>query len=312
MNEYEIFAIFQPSCSQFLNREFKYEEKQVSNIDCKVTNQQLLGAVDSTTRRLEATSLVVDVKITGDAASDVQLDDMISEAFIAKGELFVNSLKVKGQTAEIATFDKLYSLTSFEQTNEKSALSSGSDVIEDRESSAGSFVVIITGVGLVVVLIAGFAVSRSRKETIHVVEDQTLVSAGPPQNIVASPKMNGAFDFNCGFLNSLGQESYLPSALMPSEVVPRVVPRVRREVVAPRGKLGIVTEDSATGVIIHSVKDESPLEGLLFPGDLIEALDSMDISHLSSSSLTKLMVSRSNHERKITVLSERLNTNNLD
>jgi hypothetical protein len=310
MNDYEVFGIFQPTCIQFLTRELKYEEHQISNIDCKVTNQQLLGQIGSTVRRLEdISSLVVDINVTGDAASDVQLEDTVNDAFFEKSELFVNALKVKGEKAEIDTFNELYSVTSVEQTNEKSAISTGSGTTEENGPKTGSLIVIITGVGLIVVLIAGFAISRSNPATVRGIEELSLESAGPPQDIVASPKNEvGAFNFDLGYLNTLCQEpnktSYLPNSLTPSQVVPKV----RREVLAPRGKLGIVTEDSELGVIIHSVKDESPLEGLLFPGDLIEALDSMDISHLSSSSLTKLMVSKGNYERKITVLSERLHT----
>lgn len=312
MNDFEVFGIFQPTCIQFLTRELKYEE-QIFGIDCKVTKQQLIGQISSSDRLLEeASSLVVDINVTGDATPDVQLKDMINGAFSEKSELFVNSLKVKGEKAEIDIFNELFSVTSVEQTNEKSAISSGNDTVEEGHHT-GSLIVIITGVGLIVALIAGFAVSRSKTATVRAVEERSLESAGPPHDIVASPKKEaGAFNFDLGFLNTLCQEpeqtSYLPSSLTSGHVVPKV----RREVVAPRGKLGIITEDSELGVIIHSVKDESPLEGLLFPGDLIEALDNMDISHLSSSNLTKLMVSKCNYERKITVLSERLHTNYSD
>lgn len=311
MNDYEIFAIFQPSCIQFLARQLKYQDSQVSNIDCKVTNQQLLGgATGSSVRRLEASSLVVDINVSADATSDAQLDDMINGAFTDKSELFVNSLKFKGEKAEISAFDELYSVTSVEQVNEKSAISSGSGTVQEETSNTGSLIVIITGVGLIVVLVAGFAMSRSKKA--RVVEDQTLASAGPPRIVASHQKQAGPFDFDFGFLKTLSHESlaqsYLPAALAPAPVVAKV----RREVVAPTGKLGIITEDSASGVVVHSVKDESPLRGLLFPGDLIEALDNMDVSRISSSNLTKLMVSKSNYERKITVLSERLHTNYSD
>lgn len=82
----------------------------------------------------------------------------------------------------------------------------------------------------------------------------------------------------------------------------QIVSRERHVVAAPSGKLGIITENGAQGVVVHSLKDDSPMKGLLFPGDLIEALDELDISNLSSASLTELMISRSEQERKIAVL----------
>jgi hypothetical protein len=310
MNDYEVFGIFQPTCIEFLSRELKYES-QVSDIGCIVTRQQLMDSLGR--RRLGGGSLVVDMNFTGSTFDDdgqKKMDTVIHNAFADKSELFINELKNKGEVAEVTTFGELYSFTSVQESSEKSAVQSGSGSIEEGgDVNNASLIVIVTGVGLIVVVVAGLAISRRNKHPARMIEEETAVSVGPPSKIIA-PKKEGGFNFDFGFLNSLSQEtqSYLSKLLTPDEVVPKV----RREVFAPRGKLGIITEDSAAGVIVHSLREDSPLEGLLFPGDLIEALDSMDISHLSSSSLTKLMISKSNYERKITVLSEMLHTNYSD
>ena len=307
MSNFEVVAIFEPSCVQFLTYELKYGDDPVTNIKCKVTNQQVLSDIrDSSRRRLDdPTSLLVDINITGHTTSDAALDDMINDAYAEKSELFINVVKSKAASADIGTFDELHSLTSVEQMNEKSAISSGSGSIQ-AESNTASLIVIITGVGLIAIFVAGFAVSKMRNGT----RKSAAASLGIPENITASPKKDtaGPFDFDLGLLKTLSEEtkSYLPEALG------GVVPKVRREIVAPRGKLGIITEDCEKGVVVHTVKEDSPLEGLMFPGDLIEGLDNMDVSQMSSAPLTKLMVSRSHHERKITVLSERLHTNYSD
>jgi hypothetical protein len=80
-------------------------------------------------------------------------------------------------------------------------------------------------------------------------------------------------------------------------------PRVRREIEAPPGILGVIMDCSDQGPIVYSVKKESPLRGIVHKGDLIVGLDGMDTSHLSSSGLTKLMAARKQHTRRITVLS---------
>ncbi len=79
--------------------------------------------------------------------------------------------------------------------------------------------------------------------------------------------------------------------------------RIRRDVQAPPGKLGIIIDTSSQGPIIHSVKEGSVLEGLVFAGDLIVALDDEDTSDWSAHNLTRLVASKSKCERKITVLS---------
>ena len=79
--------------------------------------------------------------------------------------------------------------------------------------------------------------------------------------------------------------------------------RIRRDAVAPPGKLGIIIDTSSQGPIVHSVKPGSVLEGLLFEGDLIVAVDDEDTSEWSAHSLTRLMAKKSKFERKITVLS---------
>ena len=307
MSDFEVFVIFEPSCVQFLTYELKYRDDPVTNIKCKVTDQQLLSDIQGSGRRMldESTSLLVDVNVSGHTASDAPLDDVVNEAYAGKSELFINVVKSKAANEGISTFEELHSMTSVNQMNEMSAISSGSGSMEG-ESNTASLIVIITGVGLIAVLVAGFAVSKMKNGNRR----SAAVSVGIPENITASPKKetSGPFDFDLGLLKTLSQEtkSYLPEALG------GIVPKVRREIVAPKGKLGIITEDSENGVVVHSVKEDSPLEGLLFPGDLIEGLDTMDVSQMYSSSLTKLMVSKCNHERKITVLSERLHTNYSD
>jgi len=79
--------------------------------------------------------------------------------------------------------------------------------------------------------------------------------------------------------------------------------RIRRDAIAPPGKLGIIIDTSSQGPIVHTVKPGSVLEGLLFEGDLIVAVDDEDTSEWSAHSLTRLMAKKSKFERKITVLS---------
>ena len=73
-------------------------------------------------------------------------------------------------------------------------------------------------------------------------------------------------------------------------------------VVAPPGKLGIIVDTSSEGPIVHSVKNKSPLHGLIFVGDLIVYLDDEDTTDWTAQYLTKLVAKRSMVTRKFTVL----------
>jgi hypothetical protein len=67
--------------------------------------------------------------------------------------------------------------------------------------------------------------------------------------------------------------------------------RIRVDIIAPPGKLGIIIDTCSEGPIVHSVKPTSPLEGLIFKGDLVIAVDDEDTREWSAHYLTKLMVS---------------------
>jgi hypothetical protein len=75
------------------------------------------------------------------------------------------------------------------------------------------------------------------------------------------------------------------------------------DVFAPPGPLGMVVDTVEKGCIVHSLKKNSPMEGLISPGDLIVALDDFDVRKMDAASLTKLMAKKSQQrERKFTLI----------
>jgi hypothetical protein len=77
---------------------------------------------------------------------------------------------------------------------------------------------------------------------------------------------------------------------------------VCRDCFAPPGKLHIVIHSTKDGPAVHTVKPGSSLEGHIFPGDLIISVDNVDTRSYSAEQVMKMMASKSNRERKITVL----------
>jgi hypothetical protein len=75
------------------------------------------------------------------------------------------------------------------------------------------------------------------------------------------------------------------------------------DVFAPPGAIGIVVDTTKFGPAVHALKRNSPMLGLINPGDLIVGLDDEDARGMTAATLTRLMASKSNQkERKITLL----------
>ena len=77
-----------------------------------------------------------------------------------------------------------------------------------------------------------------------------------------------------------------------------------RTVVAPPGKLGIAIDTTLEGPMVHAVNLHSPMHGILFPGDVIVAIDRVDTRAMSVSALQSLMIRTAHSWRTLIVLSE--------
>ena len=88
----------------------------------------------------------------------------------------------------------------------------------------------------------------------------------------------------------------------------KVVRRRRVVVIAPPGKLGVhlVDRHDGQGTVISEVRDTSPLEGALSPGDKLVAVDEIrvDGSTWTCAQITSLIAKRSGSERRLTILTK--------
>lgn len=79
----------------------------------------------------------------------------------------------------------------------------------------------------------------------------------------------------------------------------------RYECFAPAGQLGIIIDTTSNGPMVHAIKPESRLQGLITPGDFVIGLDNIDTSQMAASDVTQLMASRSKQpQRKLTLQSQ--------
>ena len=88
----------------------------------------------------------------------------------------------------------------------------------------------------------------------------------------------------------------------------KVARRRRVVVIAPPGKLGVhlVDRHDGQGTVISEVRDTSPLEGALSPGDKLVAVDDIrvDGSSWTCAQITSLIAKRSASERRLTILTK--------
>jgi hypothetical protein len=80
--------------------------------------------------------------------------------------------------------------------------------------------------------------------------------------------------------------------------------KITRECFAPPGKLGIVIDTTMHGPVVHKVNAGSPLEGIVWPGDIIIAIDDVDTRAMSAAAITTLMAQSMNRRRRLTVMSD--------
>ncbi len=100
--------------------------------------------------------------------------------------------------------------------------------------------------------------------------------------------------------NKDDEESYEedPLALLEGKLYERVC-------IAPPGKLGVIVDTTKLGPVVYHVKDESPLKGVVFPGDRIIGVDDIDTTEMTASNITKIMASKAEMKRRITVSSKK-------
>jgi len=78
---------------------------------------------------------------------------------------------------------------------------------------------------------------------------------------------------------------------------------VRKDVMAPPGKLGIVVDTSVNGPIVVRVKPGSPVLTLVNVGDIIVAINDVDTRALTADSISDIMIRSEHITRKLSLIS---------
>jgi hypothetical protein len=77
-----------------------------------------------------------------------------------------------------------------------------------------------------------------------------------------------------------------------------------REITAPAGKLGVVLNTSEKGPVVQSVAAGSPLEGMVWPGDVVISIDGHKARKMSAAAVNEYMSKNLFKQRKLTMMSD--------
>jgi len=311
--------LFEDVCDTFLNEQLAIAVPPVSYIKCTVVDQSVESRRRRRLRNLEqverllGSTLAVEVVVTGVALptntiktqEQVKFQDKIAGTFTAQGDQFVRLLKKEEakvvtdfNDATFPTLDRVWVVKIMEGTG--FVMTSN----ENDGSSIGLIAAIAAG-GAVLLLLAIFLVVRFRSQKR---KQQDLKDIGSNETESSLSPNNGSRLPN----NTIGYFSTPVLSGSGIEVDHRDVSptdmssRVQRDVMCPPGKLRIlIANTQGYGPAIHTIKPNSPVEGLLFVGDIIVAVNDTNTRNSRADEITRLLKVTVREERKITVLSLR-------
>lgn len=149
--------------------------------------------------------------------------------------------------------------------------------------------------------------SPSKSVRTYITDDPTspirsLTYVEPSASAMSRDAMDGEFE---AVDSGLSTPPPSPPKITPKHHVSKSTSnRIRRDVWAPSGKLGVmVANTSGYGPAIHTIRPGSPLEGLVFVSDIIAAINDVDTKHFTAEQITQVMKDTALEARKITVLS---------
>lgn len=150
--------------------------------------------------------------------------------------------------------------------------------------------------------------SNAKAGTKSVVRSRDARSKKPSTSPSGSPKSITSYVTASPSADSEDVEVGLDPAIrtaIPPKSTSRKPTRIRRDIVAPSGKLGIMVANTTTGYgpAVHTLRPGSPMEGLIYVNDIIVGVNDVDTRKYSAGQITQVMKDTVGEERKISVLS---------
>ena len=307
--------LFEDVCDTFLNEQLAIAVPPISYISCSVVNQSVVNErrellrKSNAVERLLISTVAVDVDVTGVALptrtikteEQVKFTEKLVGVFKAQGDQFLRLLKKEEakivpnfNEATFPTLDKVWAVKMVDDAE--------SGMSQSNESKSSSIsVALIAGIaagGAILLLLVIYLLVRCRGTN----EEERDVKMSPTNETESSPIPRD----NAGYYSTPIQASSGFEVDRRVALSAEISSRVKRDVIVPPGKLRIlVANTQGYGPAIHTIKPNSPVEGLLFVGDIIVAVNNTNTRKSKADEITRLLRVTVKEERKITVLSLR-------
>jgi len=271
-------------------------------------------------------------------AKDIPFKQLLAGTFTVQGFIFAEQLKdeesARGGETTFQAVQNIRGIATYDAVEEAEMAGDSED-----SSSGGMPIGVMAGIavgGLVVIILVVLIVKRARNNRRYANDDDDVESTKqkklrqPTEDFFGSLKdnaNNSRTKPSPANSSKTGPTVITPVSVRsnPSGVEVGFVPksfsekasrggeqaldsslnnRVRRDVMAPSGKLGIMVANTAGyGPAVHTIRPGSPMEGLVFVDDIIIAVNNINTREYTAEQITQIMKDTVGQERKITVLS---------
>ena len=317
--------LFEDVCDTFLNEQLAVAVPPISYIKCTVVDQSIASGrrkllrnnLEQQVERMLGSTLAVDVDVTGVALptrtikteEQVKFETKLVGTFTGQGDQFVRLLKKEEakvvqdfNDATFPTLDRIWAVKSMDETEggvTNNNGSSGSSVPLIAAIAAGGAVLL----GLVIFLVLK---CRRKKEKERGVKMSISKETEPSSPTISPKSVSRVPSDTVGYFSTPVQSSSGVEVGRQPVSPTDMSSRVQRDVMCPPGKLRIlIANTQGYGPAIHTIKPGSPVEGLLFVGDIILAVNDTNTRKSKADEITRLLRVTVREERKITVLSLR-------
>ena len=289
--------------------------------------------IDDSSRALASSSssmLKADVQVTGEVektpsvqeTADVQFQKLLVGTFNVQGYLFAGSLKEEEEDDNETTST---SSTYYQSVGAVRGIDAdGANAQESSEGDGGDAVLFTKGViaaivvgGLIVLmllLLIGMKARKrrqcsesSRNQQSKAVKTNTKSSSSATAKKTAASTKSPPSPTSLTITNtSSSTSSPRSSTTAASSKSSSHHRRLRREIMAPSGKLGIIvanTTKPSHGPAVHTIRPGSPMEGLVYVNDIIVGVNDVDTRKFTAEEITQVMKDTAGEGRKIVVLS---------
>ncbi|KAL3802066.1 hypothetical protein HJC23_010822 [Cyclotella cryptica] len=314
-------SLFENVCESFLEDQLSIATPPISDISCVVVDESFETPLPGRSLRGNynrglSQVYVADMNITGNAPSSntyltpqsIKFKELCVGTFTVQGEYFVRALHEAEQNSDSndAVFQSVQNVRGV-MTSDASEVSEAGEQIDDPSNPE--------------------AVLRNRWHNFSNVEERSgssnpdklrkfaelsktdLPIPSPTNSSVSGPTVITPVSIRSN-TNEV-EVNIIPESFsgyverkQQSKTSTILNSRVRRDLVAPPGKLGILVANTAGfGPAVYSMQKGSPMDGLIFVNDIIIAINGINTRDCTTSQITQIMKETMDQERKITVLS---------